>query len=268
MLRTIEQKNNFVDDLWKNYTNELDKELQSKCLELFGNYNDFCIFGINVGNNSGIYLIPFEHSTLALLRDEAGAFWGVSYSGGKSFEIRESQKNDIDRFILEKTGLPFFKFRSSDDKTFSELNEKLALYLRVKLKRKKSIFSHEVSLDELLSRFNDALALGDANTAGVYLQHIEKRSEIFLINKIFLAIKYYYLLKDWGSIVNHKDLLDLKDIRRPRLITEYILMAIYNTRIRPVISNSDEAIQVFNEQVAPLFSSLMLYSDDYKAKEV
>lgn len=268
MLANTEMKTQFIEYLWNNYANALDTGLKSKCLELSGIYNDFCIFGINANNQGAVYLIPFNQASLASLTDEAGAFWGVSYSSGNSFEIWESNTQGIDRYILDNTGLPFFKFRSSDHIPFDKLNKKLDLYLRVKLQAKKSLFDNEVSVDELVSRFNNALTMADVKSAEVYLQQVENRPEISVTNKIFLRIKYFYMIKNWEGIVNHKHILDLKEIKRPLLITEYILMSIFNIHIRPVVSYPEEALQTFRDKIAPLFSGMILFSEDYKSKEV
>lgn len=268
MLTSATSKRPFIDTLLDKYSAEIDPELRSKCLELSNIYDDFCIFGISKGSDAAVYFIPFTSLALSSLRDEVSAFFGLNYSEGTSFEIQEPKDHQIDCDIFLYTGLPFFKFRPLNNVTFDKLNDKLDLYLRIKLRRTKSLFRHEYLLDKLLLNFNNALAQEDIAAAEMYLHQIEVRPDISVMNKIFLTIKFFYLTKNWTGIVQHKHLLDLRKVRKPFLISEYILIAIFNSQIKPLVSTPEEALRVYNEKVAPLFSNMMLFSEGYKSKEV
>lgn len=265
MIESTEKKIALFDKLW-NLDNQVEDKIVETCKGLFQSYKEFCIFVIKGNNPGDIYLIPFNENARSSLRDEIFAFWGVDE--GIMSEVHEQNNTEIDDSILNATRISFYKLRSNNENQFQQLVEKLNLFIKVKSQSKVLLHFNVFSLEELISSFNNALILSDFNTAQRYLQEINTRPDISVINKVFLSIKYNYIIGNWDYIVRHDQLLSLKHMRRPKIITEYILMAHFNKFIRPVVSDLETVQREFSENIWRMISSMLTFDENYTNQEI
>lgn len=97
----------------------------------------------------------------------------------------------------------------------------------------------------LLADFEEALAGGDPALGEDRLTELRRRGLISAENGRFLEIRLLAAAGRWGTIATAPDLEDLARIRRPWLVTESLLTALYRVHLRPLEGegNPDDAIR-------------------------
>lgn len=270
MIEKPEDKLSFMESLWIKYKSDVKTEIIDVCKGFIRVNQEFCIFVYKRNEYGTIYLIPFDEYCKASLRDEVFSFWGPAYISGHDIraELMGQTEENPDYYILSRTGISYYKFSSDHENSFSYLIAKLNMFIR--LKAISTVISHYrvFSLEELISRFNDALRLNDFETATRLIENIRERPDISVVNKVFLSIKLYYFTGNWERIVTHPLLLSVKDMRRPKVITEYILMAYFNRYIRPVQADLNLAREKFRTFIAPVISSMITFDENYEHEEI
>ena len=106
----------------------------------------------------------------------------------------------------------------------------------------------------LVREFQLASAAGDTRTAAEALEELRRRGLLGAENLRFLEIRHLAAQGRWTEVATAGDIRDLARIRRPWLVTEDILTALYRTHMKAFESDggAGPAIEATRELVAQL----------------
>ena len=162
---------------------------------------------------------------------EAQAFVGVSYGRWDGIRARLDPSDPVEHAIDTFAEGRALRFRTTSDEEFRECWRALDL-MRWAWRERPAQAAERIRTGAALVReFEMAVAANDAGTAGERLTELRRRGLLGAENLRFLEIRHLAAQGRWRDLATAPDLRDLSRIRRPWLVTEDLLTALYRHRL-------------------------------------
>ena len=171
-------------------------------------------------------------TTLRRVEAELQGFIGPTY--GRWDRSALLDKDDpVESAVLDFADGRAIRFRTASEDEFKNCWKAINLMRSVWQQRPAQIVERARTGAALLREFELALGAGDATTAAARVAELGQRGLLSAENFRFLEIRQLASQGRWREIADAPDLGDIATIRRPWLVTEDLLTALYRARLRP-----------------------------------
>lgn len=209
------------------------------------------------GDQTVWYALCASERELRVVRDELRAFLGPSYSTTVGFGAL-SAEDPVEQAVMERFGTNAIRFRLPNPVLADVARERLLLLLRIRLERPHNTGRRVRATGRMLRDFEYALQTHDDATAIATVDEIRNAGRLDAANLLFLDVRRRVFAGQYSQVVMHPQLGSLLSMRRPRRVTEALILAIYEVELRGFESKNDPegAHAHFANQVRPRFSAL------------
>ena len=186
-----------------------------------------------------------DETAMRRAQDELAAFIGPTYARWDGVRARLRSTDPVESAVNDFCGGRAIRFRTKGDTEFKACWAALQLMRTVWTQRPAQNSEQIRTGASLVREFELAIAAGDTRVSEETLAELRRRGLLGAENLRFLEIRHWAAAGRWGDIARSDDLGDLARIRRPWLVTEDILTALYRTRISTAEASNDapEAIR-------------------------
>jgi hypothetical protein len=212
------------------------------------------------GRDVDWFVLCRDDATLRATQSEVQAFIGPSYAHWNGVRATLDPADPIERALLTFAGPRVLHFRTTGDAEFRDCWAAVQLMRAVWHQR--PLFEAESvrSGAALVTEFELAIAAGDPPAAGDAYAELRRRGLLGTENLRFLEIRLLAADRRWSEVANAPDLRDLAGLRRPWLITEDLLTALYRDRVAPYEQADDvpgaiAAVATLVDDVPALFAA-------------
>jgi hypothetical protein len=220
---------------------------------------DVTILPRSQGGQPVVWYVLCRSARIArFVRDELRGFIGATYSDIGIDSTALSPSDSIEAAVLEKYGLNAFKFEVPFDLR-KAARERLASYLALRVERPNRLTLLIRTAGQILKDFEYALLAGSVQSASALIDELRNGGYLSATNVLFLEVRALAANRDWDAIVNHRDFGALLAIQRPLRVTEALVTAIYNVKLKRFeeLGDANGALATFR----PIFDS---FSDLYR----
>ena len=211
------------------------------------------------------YVGATSDSELLEAQDLVRAFIGQTYSSyGSSHRLPLDNSDPLDAACLKLAGRCFFKFEVWPT---GDLNQQLRVYQQIKLLSalREQSPRHEGPearpVWRVLLDFELALTHGDRDAAESLFAELVNGRSFTEPNLSFLEVRFLAAFEEWDRLLALETLQTLLRIPRPKRVSEAIMEALVQTRVRPLLqgdvdrSGVHEELERMDRQFGPLFQS-------------
>ncbi len=189
---------------------------------------------------------------------ELMAFLGPSYS---SFDGRPAvldPSDSIDAAVLARYGHNVFRLDVPQRDLLDAARERLRLMVSLRKERPLRTSGPLRPVGRLLRDFEYALLTGNDDEARALVGQLRAEGHLSETNILFLEVRRLAASRQWDAIMALPELDGLVSMPRPKRVTEAIVQAIYETRLRDCESagRADEAVARFRAEIYPRFQEL------------
>ena len=177
------------------------------------------------------FVLCRDDATLRATQSEVQAFIGPSYARWDGVRATLSEDDPVERALLEFVGPRVLRFRTLTDHEFRDCWAAVRLMRSVWYQRPRAEPESARSGAALVNQFELAIAAGDPAIARDAFAELRRRGLLGAENLRFLEIRLLAADRRWSELASAIDLGDLSRLRRPWLITEDLLTALYRARI-------------------------------------
>ncbi len=191
-------------------------------------------------------------------RDELRGFLGATFCKSFHDTSRLSGNDPIDAAVLQQYGPNAFRLEipySHRDRARIRLTE----YLALRTERPNRLTLLIRTVGQVLRDYEYALLAGCAADAFSRIEELRAGGYLSATNTLFLEIRAFAANRDWPAILEHPDLRSLLAIQRPLRVTEALVKAVYNAKLKRFEAANDAqgAFVAFQ----PIYSN---FSDIYR----
>ena len=211
------------------------------------------------------YVGATSDSELLEAQDLVRAFIGQTYSSyGSSHRLPLDNSDPLDAACQNLAGRCFFKFEVWPT---GDLNQQLRVYQKIKLLSalREQSPRHEGPearpVWRTLLDFELALTHGDRDAAESLFTELVNGRSFTEPNLSFLEVRFLAAFEEWDRLLALETLRTLLRIPRPKRVSEAIMEALVQTRVRPLLqgdvdrSSVHEELERMDRQFGPLFQS-------------
>jgi hypothetical protein len=177
------------------------------------------------------YVLCRSARTARFVREELRGFIGATYSNLQVQSTALSSNDSIDAAVLETYGLNAFKFEVPFELR-KPVRERLAGYLALRVERPNRLTLQIRTAGQILKDFEYALLAGSAESASALIEELRSGGYLNATNLLFLEVRALASKRNWDEIANHRDLGSLLALQRPLRVTEALVTAIYNVKLK------------------------------------
>jgi hypothetical protein len=159
------------------------------------------------------------------------AFIGPSYARWDGVRATLDEDDPVERALLGFAGPRVLLFRTLTDDEYRDCWAAVRLMRSVWHQRPRPEPESARSGAALVNEFELALAAGDRTAARDAFAELRRRGLLGAENLRFLEIRLLAADRRWSELASAADLGDLARLRRPWLVTEDLLTALYEARI-------------------------------------
>lgn len=204
------------------------------------------------------YILCDSARSARIARDQLLAFLGPSYS---SFDGRPAvlDPNDsIDAAVLDRYGRNVFRLDLPQRDLRDRARERLALMVNLRKERPQLASAHPRPVGRLLRDFEYALLTGNDDEARALVGQVKSEGHLSATNILFLEVRRLAASRHWDAIMALPELDGLVSMPRPKRVTEALVQAIYETRLRDCerAGRPEEAVARFRAEIYPRFQEL------------
>lgn len=185
-----------------------------------------------------------DETTMRRAQDEVIAFIGPTYARWDGVRARLRTTDPIEAAVAELCDGRAIRFRTEGDAEFRACWSALQLMRTVCAQRPAQGSEQIRTGASLVREFELALAAGDTHVSKETLGELRRRGLLGAENLRFLEIRQWASEGRWADIASSDDLGDLAQIRRPWLVTEDLLTALYRTRISAAEVSDDASAAI------------------------
>lgn len=187
------------------------------------------------------FVLCGDDTTLRRAQAETQAFVGVSYGRWDGTRAQLNQSDPVEYAVAEFSGGRAIRFRTATDDEFRGCRAALDVMRSAWRQRPEAELERVRTGATLVREFELAIAAGDAATASERVSELRRRGLIGTENLRFLEIRQFAAAGRWVELADSSDLTDLARIRRPWLVTEDLLSALYRAHAVSHEANRDVA---------------------------
>lgn len=209
------------------------------------------------------YVVPKSSSQCRLLREHLRAFIAPPISDFVGLISSLDSNDDIDRFIEAEFDSNVFKVRTIGEdrhgkqKQRDRLRESLIHFVRMLNEKPFRSLNLARPMGVVYADFEWALSIGDAPRARLLLGELQHFGLLSEENRVYLSFRCDAAEGDFGAILRNPSASDVAQMRRPRLITELLLEAVYFEIIEPNSQHDrEEVIKILSNPKIAAFASL------------
>lgn len=184
------------------------------------------------------YILCRSARTSRFSRDELRGFLGATYSDARIDSTSMDSNDPIDALVDQEYGLNAFKLEVPYRLREAARN-RLVDYLSLRSERPNRLTLLIRTAGQILRDFEYALLAGNATDASARIAEIRSGGYLSATNVLFLEVRAMAANRDWDGIVNHRDLGSLLAIQRPLRVTEALVKAVYNAKLKRFEETSD-----------------------------
>ncbi len=181
------------------------------------------------------YGVAPDHQQLRILFERVVAFVGPSYSTLRTQLTTFNPEDDLEESVLEFSNSCAFRFEGPIEEVWKTVQ--LMDSVMERSPKRTSIQSRTVDL--LLRDLDSYLNSGNRIGAESVLAAIRDRGYVDSLNLLFLRVRMLGELNAWREILELPELSDLMLVRRPRLVTSFLLEGVYIDQLSTFESNGD-----------------------------
>ena len=191
------------------------------------------------GAQSVVWYVLCRSARIArFAREELRGFIGATYSDVRIDSTSLHPTDSIDLAVLENYGLNAFKVQIPFGLR-KPARERLASYLTLRVERPNRLTLLIRTAGQILKDFEYALLPGSAQSAAALVDELRSGGYLSATNVLFLEVRALAANRNWDAIVNHHDFGSLLAIQRPLRVTEALVRAIYNVKLRSFEESGD-----------------------------
>lgn len=180
-----------------------------------------------------------DDTSLRRVAAELQGFIGPTYARWSGTYASLDEDDPVEHAVSEFAGGRAVRFRTSSNPEFKECWAAIKLMRSTWRQRPTHEFEQVRTGGALVRDFELAIAAGDATTAAERVAELRRRGLVGAENLRFLEIRQLAAQGRWREIAEAQDLADLARIRRPWLVTEDLLTALYRVRLAPFEATQD-----------------------------
>ena len=177
------------------------------------------------------FVLCGDDTALRRVSAELQGFIGPTYARWSGTHLPLDVSDPVERAVNELSGGRAIRFRTSSNAEFKDCWTAIKLMRGTWRQRPAHQVEHVRTGAALVRDFELAIAAGDAETASDRIAELRRRGLIGAENLRFLEIRQLAAQGRWREIASEPDLPDLSRIRRPWLVTEDLLTALYRVRL-------------------------------------
>jgi hypothetical protein len=181
------------------------------------------------GKSVTYYAIAPGPQELRSLSELVMAFAGPSYSTFDGDLTPVESGDDFEDVVREFTGGSYFRFTSPEK---AQLWSALERMRRVWDRRPFRPEIRHRGPARLLRDFDNSLATRNRPAADAVLRELAAGGHFDALNLAFLKVRLLGSLEAWHELLSIQELRDLLTVRRPRVVTSYLLQAVYEHEFR------------------------------------
>lgn len=177
------------------------------------------------------FVLSGDDTTLRAVREDVQGFIGPTYGRWDGLRAALDDQNAVEAAVLAFAQGRALRFRTLSDEEFAECWSAIKLMRGVWRQRPARTSVRVRTGATVLNEFELALSVGDTELAEDQVVELRRRGLLGAENLRFLEIRLLAGQGRWRDIATAADLPDLARIRRPWLVTEDLLTALYRTRV-------------------------------------
>jgi len=215
--------------------------------------------------------ISFSEKELRELGEELMAFIGPTYSTFRRRRAELDRTDPVEAAVFDFTGGKAYKFRGDDSpEGAKKIWQALELMRQVWEKRPNVEPVIPRALGRVLRDFHMSLRTRNRASAEEHLRYLEDSGRLDAINLLFLRVQLLAELELWEELLNHPDIPDIIQVRRPLVVTQALIRAVYQRELLSYESEGDGegATRHFRDSVFPRYSSLYAARSGLKDSDV
>ena len=206
------------------------------------------------------FVLCGDDTTLRRVQAELQAFVGPSYARWDGIRARLDPADPVEHAVATFAGGRALRFRTATNDEFRESWAAIELMRSAWRQRPAHDLERVRTGATLVREFELAIAAGDAAIAAHRVAELRRRGLIGTENLRFLEVRQLAAQGRWGELAAAPDLTDLARIRRPWLVTEDLLTALYRSRVAAHQQAGDVAgaivqTQALVDEVPELFTT-------------
>jgi len=216
---------------------------------------------IYAGDRTDWYALGFTAPQTRALIESITAFIGPSYSNFSGQAADLDPEDPVDRAVLELVGNHAIRFTVIGNENRAATNEALKTMRDLWEKQPERSRPIPRTTDRILRDFQMALVVRDYPAAEEYIEELRSGGHLSAQNLLFLRVRLLAAEENWETLLGLPELSALMDIRRPVLVTQSIIQAIYTTELAAFEAENNPAAAVshFREHLLskymPLFKA-------------
>jgi hypothetical protein len=177
------------------------------------------------------FVLTRDDTTFRRVQAEVQAFIGPSYGRWDGVRAELNPDDPIEQAVAVFAHGHALRFRTASDEEFREAWTAIKLMRAAWHQRPTHRLERVQTGATLVREFELAVAAGDPATASNRVAELRRRGLLGAENVRFLEVRGLAAQGRWGELAAASDLSDLARIRRPWLVTEDLLTALYRTRV-------------------------------------
>ena len=200
------------------------------------------------------FVLCGDDAALRRTQSELVAFIGPTYGRWDGIRATLRSADPVEAAVRDFCDGRAIRFQTQGSDEFKECWAAIQVMRRVWAQRPVQRAEQIRTGASLVREFQLAAAAGDTGTAAEALEELRRRGLLGAENLRFLEIRHLAAQGRWTEIATAGDIRDLARIRRPWLVTEDILTALYRTHMKAFESDggAGPAIEATRELVARL----------------
>jgi hypothetical protein len=241
-------------------TPESNPQLRALADDVLGGLRYPAVLPRRRGDRVDWFVLCADDPTLRQTQSEVQAFIGPSYARWDGPRATLDGNDPIERAVLDFVGARVLRFRTDTDAEFTACWNAVKLMRSLWRQRPSAAVEPAHSGASLLREFELGIAAGNAAGARLTLGELRRRGLLGDENLRFLEVRLLAAEGRWSDIAGAPDLADLAKVRRPWLVTEDLITALYQARLHPfeLGANTSGALAAMRQtldQVPALFQT-------------
>jgi len=204
------------------------------------------------------YIVCRSPRVTRVARDEVRAFLGPTYSDFEGKPKPLDPNDPVEAAVLAEYGENAFRIAIGSREILDVARERLRLMIQIQGERPTRYAKRIRAVGRILRDFEYALLVADGVTAEECIEELRAAGKLSASNLLFLEIRRLATCGNWDAILALPELDTLLAIARPRRVTEALIRAVYNSRLRGFEEENQpkEAFSRFRTEIFERFRDL------------
>jgi hypothetical protein len=204
------------------------------------------------------YVLCASARVARVARDELRAFLGPSYSDFEGLPTNLDQSDGVEAAVLARCGSSAFRLDVPQRALLNAARERLLLLTRLRDERPVRSARRLRAAGRVLRDFEYALIARDGQASAECIEELRTAGQLGATNLLFLEVRRLAALGQWNAILVLPELGSLLAIARPRRVTEAVIRALYEARLREFEhgARAADACELFRSEIFPQFRDL------------